>query len=225
MERRMDERLGLLKQQLIRMSALAETMIAAAVRILTDRVADTDRKIDRHESAVDRMQVEIDETCLDLIALYQPTASDLRFILGAVKTNSELERLADQAVNIAKKAERLLAAPPPAGVETIRHMATLALRMLSESLHAYVNRDVNQARLVVARDDELDQLKTSITDELMTAAAADPSGARPLFDLMLIARNLERIGDHATNIAENTVFVAEGKDIRHATGKSAADPQ
>jgi phosphate transport system protein len=222
MERRIDERLGLLKQQLIRMSALAETMIAAAARILTDRVADTDRKIDRHEREVDRMQVEIDEMCLDLIALYQPTASDLRFILGAVKTNAELERLADQAVNLAKKAERLLAVPPPAGVETIRHMATVAVRMLRDSLHAYVNRDVNQARLIVPRDDELDRLKAEITDELMAAAAANPSAARTLFDLMLIARNLERIGDHATNIAENTVFVAEGKDIRHATANPPA---
>ncbi len=222
MQRRMDELLDLLKQKLLRMSALAETMILDAVRILTDGKSDAKARIEQHEAEVDHMQVEIDEMCLDLIALHQPTAGDLRFILGAVKTNTELERLADQAINISHKADRLIEGAPEAGAEIVRRMSALAIKMVNGSLHAYVNRDVAQARAVLAQDDDLDRMKAEVTDLVLPDIASGRASARQALDLLLMARNLERIGDHATNIAENTVFVAEGKDIRHSGGKVGA---
>ena len=220
MQRRMDELLTQVKQKLLRMSALAETMILDAVRVLTEGKTDTLPRIEQHEAEVDRMQVEIDELCLDLIALHQPTAGDLRFILGAVKTNAELERLADQAINISHKAVRLTEAAPQAGTEVVRRMSALAVKMLNDSLHAYVNRDVVQARGVLTQDDELDRMKADITERVLPDIASGKASARQALDMLLMARNLERIGDHATNIAENAVFVAEGKDIRHGGDKA-----
>jgi phosphate transport system protein len=216
----MDELLGQIKQKLLRMSALAETMILDAVRILTDGRTEVTGRIEQHEAEVDRLQVEIDELCLDLIALHQPAAGDLRFILGAVKTNAELERLADQAINISHKAVRLTDGAPGVGTEIVRRMSALAVKMLNDSLHAYVNRDVVQARGVLTQDDELDRLKADITDRVLPDIASGKASARQALDILLMARNIERIGDHATNIAENTVFVAEGKDIRHGGGKA-----
>ena len=215
MERHFDELLADLKSQLTRMSALAETMIADATGILAMRNADVVATIRKHEDQVNRKQVEIDELCLTLIALHQPTAGDLRFILGAAKTNSDLERLADQAVNISDKAVRLLEEPQLKECDKIPRMAAIAREMLKDSLHAFVNRDVEKAKRVLARDDEVDALKAETTRELLGFMQKDPSTIRRAMDLILIARNIERIGDHATNIAENTIFVAEGRDVRH----------
>jgi phosphate transport system protein len=197
------------------MSALAESMTAAAIRLLVSRDENAIAPIRAHEAQVDQMQIDIDEVCLTLIALHQPAAGDLRFLLAAAKTNAELERLADQAINICNKAEWLLTVPPLKPLEILPRMADIAAAMLRESLHAYVNRDAARARGVPVRDDELDRLKREVTDELIGMMEKDPSCVRRAAALLLIARNLERIGDHAVNIAENTIFVAEGKDIRH----------
>ena len=218
MERHFDEQLQALKLHLIKMSALAETMIADAVRALVERDPAGIPGVYQREVQVNRMQIEIDETCLTLIALHQPAAGDLRFILGAAKTNAEVERLADQAVNICDKAEKLLALPPLAVFPAIPRMAVIAREMLHDSLHAYVNRDGDKARAVLLRDDEVDALKARITVELIETMQQDPSTVARGVYLLLIARNLERIGDHATNIAENAIFVAEGRDIRHHAG-------
>ena len=221
MERHFDEQLQTLKLHLIKMSALAETMIADAVKALVERNETVLPLIREREAQVNHMQIEIDEMCLTLIALHQPAAGDLRFILGAAKTNAELERLADQAVNISDKAGQLLQAPPLKPFVIIPEMATIARGMVRDSLHAFVNRDVEKARDVLLRDDQLDERKSRITVELSDFMAKESDTVSRALALVLIARNLERIGDHATNIAENTIFVVEGRDIRHhgAPGK------
>ena len=215
MERHFDENLQALKYHLIKMSAIAEVMIADAVKAVVDRQESAIPPVHEREQQVNHMQIEIDETCLTLIALHQPAAGDLRFILGAAKTNAELERLADEAVNIVQRAQHLLKEPPLKPFEIIPEMAMIARGMVRDSLHAFVNRNVDLAREVLLRDDRLDDLKSKISEELTAFMVKDSSSVSRALDLLLISRYLERIGDHATNIAENTIFVVEGRDIRH----------
>jgi phosphate transport system protein len=167
------------------------------------------------EELVNHMQIEIDETCLRLIALHQPTAGDLRFIMGAVKTNSDLERLADEAVNIVQKAEHLLKFPQLKPFEIIPEMAVIARGMVRDALRAFVNRNVDLAREVLLRDDRVDALKAKMAEVLTVYMTEDPASVPRALDLLLISRFLERIGDHATNIAEVTICVVEGLDVRH----------
>jgi phosphate transport system protein len=215
MERHFDEQLQALKNHLMKMSALAEVMIADAVKTVVERDATAVSPVYEREELVNHMQIEIDETCLTLIALHQPAACDLRFIMAAVKANSDLERLADEAVNIVQKAEHLLAAPQLKPFEIIPEMAALARGMVRDSLRAFVNRNVDLAREVLLRDDRLDDLQDKITLELTEHMSKDSTAVSRGLDLLLISRFLERIGDHATNIAEVTIFVVEGLDIRH----------
>lgn len=216
MERHFDEQLTVLKHTLIRMSALSEAMISDAIRVLCERDTSAIPRIREHEEEVNLLQIEIDGICLRLIALYQPTAGDLRFILGAVKTNGDLERMADLATNICGKAERLLKDPMPEPLATrLPEMAALASLMVKESLHAYVNRAVDRARTVLLRDDQLDALNRRIKNDLLVLMQNDSGMIKPALDLLIVARNLERIGDHATNIAENAIFVVKGLDVRH----------
>jgi phosphate transport system protein len=215
MERHFDELLNELKHALFKMSALALTMIDDSIRGLVDKDEKAITSVYEKEEQVNQLQVEIDEMCLTMIALQQPMASDLRFILGAAKTNSDLERLADQAVNITNKAEKMLHDTPLQPFVIIPAMAALASRMVHDSLHAYVNRDCATARDVLMRDDELDDMKIKVTEIMLGYMAKDPATIAQALALILIARNLERIGDHATNIAENIIFVVEGRDVRH----------
>jgi len=215
MERHFDEQLQGLKSHLMKMSAMAEVMIADAVRSVVERDAAAISPVCEREELVNQMQVEIDEVCLKLIALNQPAAGDLRFILGAVKTNSELERLADEAVNIVQKADHLLRSEPLKPFEIIPEMAVIARGMVRDSLRAFVNRNAELAREVLVRDDRLDALKAKIAEALSVFMAQAPDAVPRALDLLLISRYLERIGDHATNIAENAIFVVEGVDVRH----------
>jgi phosphate transport system protein len=216
MERHFDEQLTVLKHTLIKMSALSEAMISDAIRVLCERDSSAIPRIREQEEQVNRLQIEIDGICLRLIALFQPTAGDLRFILGAVKTNSDLERMADLAINICDKAERLLDEPPMGPSATnLPQMAALASLMVKESLHAYVNRAVEQAHTVLLRDDQLDDMNRRIIKDMIALMQKDAGMIKQALDFLLIARNLERIGDHATNIAENAIFVVKGLDVRH----------
>ncbi len=224
MERHFDEQLNELKHQLIKMCALAETMIGDAIKALVERNATVLPFIQQHEAEVNRLQVEIDEACFTMIALHQPTASDLRFILGAEKTNTDLERLADQAVNISQRAEHLMAHEPLKPFVIIPQMATIACGMVKDSLHAYVDRQPDKARAVIKRDEQLNALKKKIDAEMVEFMAKDAATVAYALDIVLVAHNLERIGDHAKNIAENAVFVVEGKDIRHGTELRARPP-
>lgn len=215
MERHLDEELAVLKKHLVKMCALAETIIGCAAKMLVNRDVTVRSEICQEEMDVDRLQMTVDELCLRLVALYQPTASDLRFILGAAKTNTDLERLADQALNISKKAERLAHHDRLAQCAIVEEMATVASGMVKDSLHAFVNRDSSHAREVIKRDLYLNGLKSRMTIELLAYMKEDKASIEQAIDLLLVSRNLERIGDHAKNIAENTIFVVEGKDIRH----------
>ena len=197
------------------MGALAEQMIADALKVLVQREAAAAAAVMQHEEQVNMLQIEVDEMCLTLIATHQPVAGDLRFLLGAVKTNSDLERLADLAVNVCEKAQLLLNHPQVKPFVIIPEMAAIASGMVKDSLDAYVRRDVTLARQVLLRDDELDERKRRVTAELAEHMRHFPTTTTAALDLVLVARNLERIGDHATNIAENAIFVVQGKDIRH----------
>jgi len=215
MERHFDEQLKDLKSHLMKMSAMAEVMIADAVRSVVERDKDTIPPVYEREELVNEVQIEIDESCMKLIALNQPAAGDLRFILGIVKTNNELERLADEAVNIVQKAEHLLTVEKLKPFEIIPEMAQIARSMVRDSLRSFVNRNTTLAREVLLRDDKLDALKARIIEELTVCMTQDTGSVSRALDLMLIARYLERIGDHATNIAEHAIFVVEGVDVRH----------
>ena len=215
MERHFDEQLQALKNHLMKMSALAEVMIADAVKTVVERDASAVSPVYEREELVNHMEIEIDESCLTLIALHQPAAGDLRFIMGAVKTNAELERLADEAVNIVQKAEHLLNVPQLKPFSIVPEMAAIARGMVRDSLRAFVNRNVDLAREVLLRDDRLDDLKAKMSDVLTAYMSEDPASVPRALDLLLISRYLERIGDHATNIAEVTIFVVEGLDVRH----------
>lgn len=215
MERHFDEELTSLKRQILKMGGLAETMIREAVKALVQHDQELLQPIYDQENQVNHLQVEIDETCVRLIALHQPMAGDLRLLLGVSRINSELERLGDHAINIAGTVYRLLQEPQLKPFETIPEMVELASGMVKDSLHAFVHLDAAKARDVLSRDRALNALKDKVTAELMDYMRRDPSTISRALNLVIVARNLERMGDHAKNIAEDVVFVAEGKDIRH----------
>lgn len=215
MERHFDTELTQLKQQLLKMGALAETMVDDAVKSLVERDASQLDQIYEREKEVNALQVSIDETCLRLTALYQPTAGDLRLLLGASKINTELERLGDQAINICDVVKKLLQEPQLKPLIDIPKMVSIATDMVRDSLNAFVERNVDKAKAVLMQDDQLDDLKEKIVDELTDYMAKDSGSVSRAVQLICVARNLERIGDHATNIAEDVIFVVQGKDIRH----------
>jgi len=215
MERHFHEELSELKHLLVKMAGTAEQMIGDAIRMLVHRDESVRDAIAGHEHEVNRMQCELDEQCSKLIALHQPTASDLRFILGCIKTNGEVERLADEAVNISHKAERLLHEPPVTDFIVIPEMAAMAAAMVKDSIHAYVNGNVEEARAVIVRDAAINSLKGKATDRMLALMTSTPAAIPRALDIIMVTRNIERIGDHAKNICENAIYVAEGRDIRH----------
>jgi len=216
MHRQFEEVEGQLKNQLLSMGSLAEAMIRSAVLGLVGRDKAPLEQVAQDEEQVNRLHIDVDNRCLNLIALHQPAAADLRFILAAIKINSDLERIGDQAVNIAQTAALLLDHPQlERKLLDIPRMAALAQDMLKDSLDAFVKSDVALARTVLARDAEEDQLKSEAFNELMLLMQSDASTIERALGLILIARNLERIADHATNIAEDVIFMVLGKDIRH----------
>ncbi|MBI4377154.1 MAG: phosphate signaling complex protein PhoU [Elusimicrobia bacterium] len=214
-----------LKSRLLHMGSLAETMVHEAVRGLSERnVAALDRVFDA-EHEVNRLHIEIDDRCFKIIALHQPAASDLRFLMASIKINSDLERIADQAVNVSENARILLGLPRlERQLLDIPRMCDLAKSMVKDSITAFVRKDVELARQVVERDNEEDKLKSQAFHELMQLMQSDSSTIQRALGLILIARNLERIADHATNIAEDVIFMVLGKDIRHAAEQEALPP-
>jgi phosphate transport system protein len=218
MKRHFEELEDELKYRLLHMGSLVEEMIHWAVYALLERTTDSLAKVHESEREVNRLHIEIDDRCLKLLALYQPAAADLRFVIGATKINSDLERIGDQAVNIAQTTAHLLKQPQlEKKLFDIPRMAELAKRMVKDSLDAYVKRDVELANSVVQRDAEEDQLKSEAFTVLMHLMQSDSSTVQRALSLILISRNLERIADHATNIAEDVIFMVLGKDIRHPT--------
>jgi phosphate transport system protein len=210
-----EEELQLLKNRLLNMGALVEERVHDATHALIERRLDTAERIITSDQDVNELQIEIDERCLRLLALQQPMASDLRLITAAMKINADLERIGDQAVNIAEQAVRILAHPPLKPMIDLPRMAQIAEKMTRESLDAFVRKDAKLARAILARDDEVDQLKDQVFRVLLTYMMADPGTIERALGLILVSRHLERIADHATNIAEDVIFVVEAKDVRH----------
>jgi len=210
-----EEELQALKNRLLNMGALVEERVHDATHALIERRIDTAQRIIAGDQEVNELQIEIDERCLRLLALQQPMASDLRLITAAMKINADLERIGDQAVNIAEQAVRVLAHPPLKPMIDLPRMAEIAERMTRESLDAFVRKDAKLARAILARDDEVDQLKDQVFRVLLTYMMADPGTIERALGLILVSRHLERIADHATNIAEDVIFVVEAKDVRH----------
>lgn len=204
-----------LKSLLLAMGGLAEDRVRSAMHGLVDRDSADLSRVLVGDEAINRLHIEVDERCFRLLALHQPVAVDLRDIVSAVKINADLERVGDLAVNIAEAAERYLTHPPVKPLVDIPRMGSIAQSMLRDALDAYVRRDLRLAQTVLDRDDELDGLKTTVFRDLLKFMLDDKTTVEPSLDLILISRHLERVGDHATNVAEDVIFMVSAKDVRH----------
>jgi phosphate transport system protein len=209
------EELQQLKTRLLEMGGLAEDRVRSIVQALVDRNAATVDRVLSGDGPINQLHIEIDSRCFKLLALHQPMAVDLRAIVSAVKINTDLERVGDLAINIAEAVKRYLRHAPVKELIDIPRMADIAQRMLRDALDAYVRRDTSLAQAVLDEDDALDSLKTQVFRELLTYMLQDPSTIEPALDLILISRHLERIGDHATNVAEDVIFMVSARDVRH----------
>ena len=215
MPRHFDDELEHLKEKLLKMGSLVEVMVERAVASLVDRDSRLAEEVIVSDNKVDGLEVEVNEECLRLLALHQPAAKDLRFITTAMKISTDLERMADQAVNICQRAIELNEEPQLKPYIDIPIMTQLAQKMLRDALDAFVRRDVELAREVIPADNKVDALKNQVFRELLTFMMEDPRTIPRATRLILVSRHLERVADHATNIAEMVVFLVEGKDIRH----------
>jgi phosphate transport system protein len=209
------EQLEVLKERLLVMGGLAEERVRAVVEALVERNVDLVDAVQMGDEPINSLHIEIDNRCFKLLALHQPMAADLRAIVAGVKINTDLERVGDLAVNIAEAVRRYLLHPPVKQLIDIPRMAEIAQQMLRDALDSFVRRDVDLAQAVLNEDDKLDALKTQVFRELLTHMLQDPATIEPGLDLILISRHLERIGDHATNIAEDVIFMVSARDVRH----------
>ena len=197
------------------MGGVVEFAIRRSVVALVDRDEEAAQDVLRSEARINQMEIEIDDYAVRLLALYQPMARDLRFLTAAIKINSDLERMGDLAVNIVERALSLIRQPPVKPLIDIPQMAKLVDSMVRNCLDAFVKRDGQLARGVLLADDAVDDLRDAIYQELVGFMKRDPSTISRSLDLIFVARNLERIADHATNIAEDVLFLAQGIDVRH----------
>jgi phosphate transport system protein len=215
MHRHFEEQMAELKARLVTMGTTAESMIDLAVKGLIGRSADRRPEVFKHEETVNELHIEIDERVIGLLALQHPVAADLRFVVMASKIAGELERIGDQAVNICQGTAVYLQQPPLKPLIDIPLMADAARQMLRDSLDAFVRLDPALAQKVLDADDTVDAFKDQIFRELLTYMMSDPGTIQRALSLVLISRNLERVGDHATNISEEVIYVAQGRDVRH----------
>ena len=215
MPRHFHEELDALKQTLLAMGGVVEDQIRRVMRALIERDDDLAREVIERDRQVNAYDVEIDEKCVELLALHQPAAGDLRFITTAMKIVTDLERIGDQAVNIAQRAIELSREAQLKPYVDLPRMAERAERMVKESLDAFVSRDTTLARRVCAADAEVDALKEQIFRELLTFMMEDARTIPRAIRLILISRFLERVADHATNIAEMVIYLVESKMVRH----------
>ena len=215
MERHFERDLQELKERLLWMASLAERAVHQAVQALLEGDEAVANQVIAEENAINELQIEIDERALQLLALYQLMAADLRFVLAVSRINADLERIGDQAVNIAEAAQRLMRHPRVKPYVDLPRMGELAEAMVRDGMNAVVNRDLELAKSVLTRDDQVDSLRDQIFRELLTYMMENSSVVFSAFELILVAKNLERIGDHATNIAEDVIYMVAGRDIRH----------
>ena len=214
-QRRFDEELAELKQKILRMGSLVESQIRQALKALVDRDDDLAKQVIENDRQVNTMDVAVDEACLELLALQQPAARDLRFITTAMKISTELERMSDLAENICERAIELNKEPQLKPYIDIPLMAEHATKMVGEALDAFVRRDSGLARKVLDEDDYIDELNEQIFRELLLFMMENPKTISRAIRLSFISKYIERIADHATNVAELVVYMVEGKIIRH----------
>jgi len=222
MERHFEQRIEELKNQLLQMSGLSERIIRKAVEALQRRDAALAAEVLAEDKAIDRLEIDIEERCVNLLALQQPLARDLRLITSSIKISNDLERVGDHAVNIAGCALELARRPATPPLEDLPQMAESAIGMLRDALDAFVRQDADAARQLCRRDDVVDALNRRIFGQLLARMVASPSQIEPSMTLVLVSRNLERIGDLATNVAEEVVFIAEARVIKHHAEELAA---
>ena len=222
MQRHVDVELARVKDELLKMASLAEAAIGVAVKALVKRDAELARQVVSSDKAINDLEIEIDEMCLRTMALYQPEAKDLRFLAMTLKINNDLERMGDQAVNIAERTLDLLKEPLLKPLIDLPRMAETAQQMVKSSLDAFVRQDVAMARAVCERDDEVDRYDDQIFRELLTYMMEDPKAITRSVNLILVSRHIERIADHATNVAEDVIYMVQGKTIKHHAQERAS---
>ncbi len=211
-----------LKARLLEMGGLAEDHLRRAMRGLVDRNPQLLADVIAGDSRINDLQMEIDSRCFTLIALHQPVALDLRTLVSAPRISTDLERVGDLAVNISEVAQRYLLHPPVKPLVDLPRMGDLALKMLREALDAFLSGDVSLAKTALRQDDWLDALKDQVFREVLTYMLGDPQTIEPGVDLILMSRHLERVGDHATSIAEDVIFIVEARDVRHSATRPIA---
>lgn len=211
-----------LKGKLLAMGGLAENSVESAIRAYRERVPELCQKVFQNEAMINLSEREIDELALDLLAMQQPMAVDLRLILAVIKSNADLERVGDQAVNIAQRVMNLIALPPVDLPVDIPQMAGMVSAMIRQALEAFVAGDSESAQRLLQMDDQVDRMNQEIYLAMNKAMRDSPECIRQALDTIIIARNLERIADHATNIAEDVIFWIRGADVRHRFGDALA---
>ncbi len=214
-QRHFDRDIEQLKELLLRMGAMVEDAISGSIKALLERDSSVAERVIHSDDVIDRMELEIDQHTLELIAKMQPAAVDLRFVATAMKINPELERIADLAVDVCERALELNGEPPLKPLIDIPRLARMSQEMVKQALDAFVRRDAGLARLVVARDDEVDNLTEQSFRELLTYMLEDSRNISRAIRLTFVGKYFERIADGATNICEMVVYLAEGKVIKH----------
>jgi phosphate transport system protein len=215
MQRHFDEQIQGLLERLVLMGRLAESMIQLSLRVLIERNESLSDEVFRKEKDVNHLQMEIDDRAVKLTALQQPVGSDVRFLFMASRIATELERIGDQAVNICQNAHHVLKSAPLKPLVDLPRMGELAETMVRKSIESLVNRDCDLARVVLEEEKEGDLYRDQIFRVLLTYMMADPGTIERSLALILMSRNLERVGDHATNIAEEVIYLVEGREVRH----------
>lgn len=219
MKRHFDEELAQVKERLLRMGATAEKMIHLSAKDLFARTESDRAELEKLEKEVNDLEIQIDDRVVKLIALKQPMGSDLRFLMMASRIAGELERIADQSINIIETTHWYLSGPPLKPIVDLPLMAEIVQEMLRDCLDAFVRQDASAAKRVLESDDKVDACKKRIFDDMIATMEGDPQTVRRGVCIVLISRNLERIGDHATNIAEEVIYLVEARDVRHHHGE------
>jgi phosphate transport system protein len=220
MQRHFDQDLRELKAEILAMGGFVERAIEEAIQALLSREPNRFELVFDFERNINQAHIRVDEMCLMLLARQSPLAADLRLIIAVIKINTDLERMGDQAINISHNAKRYLEGNPIKPLNDIPKMAREVQGMVRSALDSFVLGDPQKARDVLARDDSVDDGKNRVFTDLKAEIQRDPSTVEQALNLMLIARNLERLGDHATNIAEDVIFAVTGQDIRHGARKA-----
>jgi phosphate transport system protein len=216
MQRSLDSGLSDVKSQLIAMAGFLEEALKSSTLAWRNRSREMINKVNQIEDQVNQAHMEVDSMCLKLLATQQPLATDLRFILSVVKINTDLERMADQAVNIANNTEYYLKHAPYADLADLIRMSDVVRSLVKKAIDAFINSDEVIAQEILDADDEVDKLKDKVFRDVLERIKKNAEEVEQGLNVILIARNLERVGDHATNIAEDVIFTVSGKDIRHS---------